>query len=277
METTDLRKLQMEELQMANIIVNICQKYNLEYYIMGGTLLGAIRHQGFIPWDDDLDIGMKRSDYEKFMKIAEYELSAPYSIHHYKNDSSYIYPYIRIQNDSISLRRDNTKNKTVQNLWVDIFPLDGVPQGKVQRFAWEKTLYILRGLRNVSCFDELVNINKEYSGLKKLVVELAQRYNIQKFFNTNRILAKIDNYLKSWSLEDNSYIGNPMGGHWFKEVYPKEYYLKTVPVIFEGIELSAPIEYKKVLEKMYGDYMLLPKEEDRNWHGTSLIKEVKNE
>lgn len=273
MNNEDLRALQLEELEMAKMIIAICEKYDLEYFMMGGTLLGAKRHEGFIPWDDDLDIGLKRRDYETFMAVAESELSAPYSIHHHRNDKDYIYPYIRIQNDRISLRRENTRSKTIQKLWVDIFPLDGVPSSGFQRWRWEKTLYILRGLRNLSCFDELVNINKEYKGLKKVIVTLGLKTNIQKFLNTNAILYRLDNFLKKWSLEEESYIGNPMGGHWFKEVYPKSYYERTVLMTFEGVEMSAPVDYEKILVQMYGDYMQLPKEEDRNWHGTSLVRD----
>lgn len=258
---------------MAKVILDICDKHDIPYVIMGGTLLGAVRHQGFIPWDDDLDLGMKRSDYQRFLEVAQEELEPPYSLHHYQTDENYIYPYIRIQDSRYALRREHTRNQTVQQLWVDIFPLDGVPENPLKRWYWEKTLYVLRGLRNLSCFDELVNVNKSYTGLKKHIVALGMKTNVQKYLNTTAILKRIDKFLMSWNLEDNPSIGNPMGGHWFKEVYPKDYYAETVELPFEDCYLKAPKDYEKILVQMYGDYQQLPPESDRNWHGTSLVKE----
>lgn len=270
MDAKELRMLQLEELNMFKEFARICKKYGLTYYAMGGTLLGAVRHEGFIPWDDDLDVGLEREDYEKFLKAAEKELSAPFSIVHIHNDEKYIYPYARIENSDIKLRREFTKNKTVQSLWVDIFPLDGAPSGGVKRFFWEKHLFVLRGLRNLSCFDELVNITKEYHGIKKIMVQAGMKTNIGNLLNTHKLLLKLDKYLKKWKLTDNPCIGNPMGSAWFKEVYPKEYYESVVELKFEDTTISCPVAYKKVLTQMYGDYMTPPKEQDRNSHGTSV-------
>jgi lipopolysaccharide cholinephosphotransferase len=155
---------------------------------------------------------------------------------------------------------------------VDIFPLDGVPTGKVGNFVWKKKLTALRGLRNLSCFDELVNVNRSFPGVKGLIFKLGMDTNIQKYINTNKTLKSIDKYLAGYPLSKNNLIGNPMGGWWFKEIYPKNYYEKNVFLPFEDINISCPKEYKKILTQMYGDYMTPPPEEDRNQHGTSLVK-----
>ena len=123
MDAATLRMLQLEELDMAKQILAICEKHDIEVFALGGTLLGAVRHQGFIPWDDDLDLGMKRADYERFIKLAPSELRAPLSLHTCYNDKTFLYPYVRVQNAFYGLRRDFTTDKTVQDLWVDIFPL----------------------------------------------------------------------------------------------------------------------------------------------------------
>lgn len=268
---TDLRKVQLKQLSILKEVAKLCKKNNIRYYALGGTLLGAVRHQGFIPWDDDLDIGMPRPDYEKFLKIVGNHIGN-YSIHTCYNDKDFIYPYIRIQDPSVILRRDNTKNKTLQELWVDVFPLDGAPSSKLQTFLWQKKLTVLRGLRNLSCFDELVNVNKEYHGIKKIIFTIGNHSNIQKLLNTNKILKSIDKSLQKYPYETSTMIGNTMGGHWFDEVYPKNTYSETVMLPFEDTTVPAPADYHTIMKLMYGDYMKLPDEKDRNWHGTTIYK-----
>ena len=268
---TDLRKVQLKQLSILKEVAKLCEKHHIRYYALGGTLLGAVRHQGFIPWDDDLDIGMPRPDYEKFLKIAGNKIGN-YSIHTCYNDEKFIYPYIRIQDPSVILRRDNTKNKTLQELWVDVFPLDGAPSSKLQTFLWQKKLTVLRGLRNLSCFDELVNVNKEYHGVKKIIFAIGNHSNIQKLLNTNKILKSIDKSLQQYPYETSDMIGNTMGGHWFDEVYPKNTYSETVMLPFEDTTVPAPADYHTIMKLMYGDYMKLPDEKDRNWHGTTIYK-----
>ncbi len=270
MDAKTLRQLQLEELDMFKEIVKICEKHGLTYYVMGGTLLGAVRHEGFIPWDDDLDIGFLRDDYETFLRIAETELPEPLRLLTLHNDKQYVHLFSRVINPNIKLRRDNTVNKTVQSLWVDIFPIDGVPFGKVGRFLWEKVIYVLRGLRNLSCFSELIDVNKEYKGLKKLVVSVGLKTNIEKFLNTHLLNAALDRFLKRWNPKDTTVIGNPMGGSWFKEVYPKDWYSEVVKLPFEDTTVNCPSGYTRILEQMYGDYMTPPPETQRNKHGTSL-------
>lgn len=274
MESEKLRKLQIEELEMLKKVIDICEKNNITYYAMGGTLLGAIRHKGFIPWDDDLDIGMKRDDYEKFLICAEYSLEKPYSLHYYKNDKNHLYPYARIEDSRIVLCRENTMKKNKQNLWIDIFPLDGVPKGKLKKIIWKKRLFYLRGKRNLSCFKKFVNIKKRYKGIKKQIVWLGIHTDIEKRISTSKCLKQIDDFLSKFKLSDCDEIGNPMGGHWFKEVYPKSYYDGVISLPFENIKINAPLEYKAILTKMYGDYMQLPSEKDRDWHGISIVNET---
>jgi lipopolysaccharide cholinephosphotransferase len=142
----------------------------------------------------------------------------------------------------------------------------------MRRFIWEKKCTILRGLRNLSCFDELVNVNREYRGVKGLIFKLGMKTNIQKLLNTNKILKSINNYLVKYPLDKSELIGNPMGGSWFKEIYPKRYYEDVISLLFEDTVINCPKEYKKILTQMYGDYMVPPPEEERNIHGVSLVE-----
>ena len=273
MNETTLRMLQREELNMAKAVLSICEKHDIEVFALGGTLLGAVRHEGFIPWDDDLDLGMKREDYERFLKVAPKELNAPYSLHTCYNDKNFLYPYARVQNADYGLQRDYTTSKTVQDLWVDVFPLDGVPaKDTAARTVWEATLTVLRGLRNLSCFSDLVNVEKDYFGAKAVLVELGKRTPIENLLPTTLILKAIDRFLRFWSLDRCPNIGNPMGGHWFREVFPKDVYDDDVLLLFEDTSLPCPAGYETVLRTQYGDYMTLPPESERDPHGTTLVR-----
>ena len=107
-EISNLRKLQLEELKILKMFKKICEENDLRYYLLGGTLLGAVRHDGFIPWDDDVDVCMPREDYEKFQKIADKQLEKPYYLRSLENNNDYRYCFARIATE-------NMKIKTVQS------------------------------------------------------------------------------------------------------------------------------------------------------------------
>jgi lipopolysaccharide cholinephosphotransferase len=132
-------------------------------------------------------------------------------------------------------------------------------------------LTFLRGVRNLSCFDALVNVNKEYHGIRKIIFAVGNRTGIQNRICTNKWLKRIDRTLQQYPYESSRLIGNTMGGHWFDEVYSKDYYKETVMLPFEDTMVPAPSGYHEVMTCMYGDYMKLPDENDRNWHGTTII------
>ena len=271
MDQQTIRKLQLEELNMLKEIDRICERHGLTYFVLGGTLLGAVRHKGFIPWDDDLDIAFKRDEYEAFLKYAQEELPPPLKVIHLKNDPKYIYAFGRVINPNIKLRREFTKNQTVQSLWVDVFPLDTAPGKGIKKFIWDKELYILRGIRNIACFSEIIDTKKKYHGIKKLIVSIALRTNIEKLFDIHRSVERLDRFLTGWASDSNTRIGNPLGAWWYKEIFPIEYYEDTVRLPFEDMEVTCPKEYDAVLTQIYGDYMTPPPEDKRNKHGTSLV------
>lgn len=120
-----LKKLHMTEISILQEVVRVCEKNQLTYYLIGGTLLGAIRHKGFIPWDDDLDIAMPREDFDKFLDISKYELREGYWVHFIDSDPNYWLPFAKVKKRGTIFDEVNSKNiESDKGIFIDIFPLD---------------------------------------------------------------------------------------------------------------------------------------------------------
>mgnify|MGYP000796775772 CR=1 FL=1 len=146
MATYDIRPLQLRILKNLLAIDKVCKEHNLRYYIMAGTMLGAVRHKGFIPWDDDLDIGMPRADYDLLMTNAKEWLPEPYEAVCAENDKEYPLPFAKIQDADTTLI-ERMHLKYLGGVYIDVFPLDGVPTGRMaQRMHFAKYEFYKRVL-----------------------------------------------------------------------------------------------------------------------------------
>lgn len=270
--TTNLRKLQMIELDILKQMIAICEKYELRYYLLGGTFLGAVRHKGFIPWDDDIDIGMPRADFERFCKIAEKELVRPYGFVSFRNNAEHIYFHPRIYNyNSKIIDRSGVKEKETF-AWIDVFPLDGMPKNKVIRKLYGYYLLFLRLLFMYSQFDKIVNVSlKNRVWYEKVLIAIGKVIKFDKILNTRRIMEKIDKTMKKFDYETSGYVGNFMGAYKMKEVFPKRYYEEITEYPFEGLLCPAPKDYDAVLSQMYGAYMTPPQADVQNKHNTEVV------
>ena len=141
-----LDKLHSVQIEILDEIVGICDKHNLTYFLIGGTLLGAVRHKGFIPWDDDLDIAMPREDYEKFLKIAKTELDKKYYLHDISIDKNYWQPFIKIRKNNTLFDEKMIDNiETHKGIFVDVFPFDNLKRdGILLKIKWSILKNLLR-------------------------------------------------------------------------------------------------------------------------------------
>ena len=121
-------EIKQTELSILDYIDSVCKQHNVRYYLAYGTLLGAIRHKGFIPWDDDIDIYMLRSDYDRFIQLLSAEKENHYSLLSIYNDSDYFYEFAKVVDNRTSINANNLKAMRNEGVWVDIFPLDNVPK-----------------------------------------------------------------------------------------------------------------------------------------------------
>ena len=151
MDSETLRKVQLVQLEIAKEISRVCDENGIKYFLTGGTLLGAVRHGGFIPWDDDLDIGMFRQDYEKFLEIAPVSLREQYRIIDWKSDQSYPHPMGKVIKKGTLYKESKRKDQGEQGIWVDVFPYDNIPNLNNDFQARIFKLKILRGLVRAKC------------------------------------------------------------------------------------------------------------------------------
>lgn len=262
-----LRKLQFLEIELLDEFVRICDKYNLTYYLYYGTLLGAVRHKGFIPWDDDTDVVMPRRDFECFRKVAPKELSSDFFFHDNNVDPNNPSGLIRIRKnntvyaDEMSLRL----NLMHYGIWIDIYPLDNVKSPKSPLFKFQ--IFLRTFLKPIVFHRSLKNL-RGLPLIRKII------HYLSCIFPT-KIWSQIRDALYKLNSDDTSdYCINFYSTYKIKnDLMPKEVFYPSIKVEFEGRKFNVPCHWNYVLKQIYGDYMTLPPEEKRTiYHNPSVWK-----
>ncbi|MEB6053356.1 LicD family protein [Enterococcus gallinarum] len=268
-----LRKVQLAELAILDEIVRICEEYKIIYYISGGTYLGAVRHGGFIPWDDDADIAMPRSEFDKFISIAKTELKENFEIKTYQGDPEYPYYVPKVIDKSVKLLDKSGMYEKIVPAWVDIFPLDGLPKNEFLCSIHKFRLLCLRALYNLSNFDTLVKVNKkDRPFIEKILIFIGKNTNIFSFLDSRKRMDAITKCLKLYSEDKSEIYMNFMGSYKFKSILSKkEIYGNGASYSFEDRLLNGPENFDAYLTQIYGNYMEIPNIEDQNKHETLVI------
>lgn len=257
-----LREAQLLELELLKKFCEICNAEKLHYYLLGGTAIGAVRHRGFIPWDDDIDVGLLREDYDRFLKIAPNYLSANQRILHYTLDENYPDYTMKLIDSTASYLMQREETKVKQNIWIDIFPIDGTPNSEIQKWLHFRRLDLIR-LKLAFYYIKDVRIDKDRAIWKKFLVWFAKKVPVGKLIDPNKEKRKLDQEFKRYSVSESKYIGNYMGAYHEREFFPASYFAEGCKVMFEGEQFVAPKELDKYLTHQYGDYMQLPPESSR--------------
>jgi len=247
----------------------ILEKNNIKYFMLCGTLLGAVRHKGFIPWDDDIDIGIPREQYEWVLQNIEKYLPDHLELKTFKNDPEYHYCFARVCDKRHTVKRTGSEEERTEEIWIDIFPLDGVPNNTIVRQFHKVRLIINRGLYHMSCFEK---INLKRPGrpfYQRAIIKFVQVTGFGRGGNTQERLIKLDNMLKKYPYEKSKYIVDFMGQYMFKAMFPKELYDQGKMYTFEDAQMMGPVDYDTVLKKIYGEYMVIPK--NKNTHASEFI------
>lgn len=236
---------------------DFCTNKQLRYYLCGGTLLGAIRHKGFIPWDDDIDVLMPRPDYLKFLQYNSSEHL--FEVGTIWDNSSNI-PYTKIFNTSTFIKQKYNKCKSMNHLWIDIFPMDGLPENPRQlKFCY----VIARFLRKMLALSES-NFSTGTTLQKRIMKILL--YPVANFIGAQRWANWLDSFSQRRKFDDCDKVGGLVWGYGPQESMVKAEFLPTTPVVFEGQTFNAPKCWHIYLKNLYGDYMQIPPKEKRLDH-----------
>jgi len=241
LDDAEVRKIQLE---ITMYLKELCEKNDLSYYMTGGTLLGAVRHKGYIPWDDDIDITIPMPDYKKLINLlVEDDKYDVFTVYNEPEKCSHFYMKI-------------IDRKTVMKLWeypflttsgvtIDVFPLIGLPQRMDEtreffnRVRHLNTVYANSFLEEIDVDDAMMLDYRR--SLREQVIEMIERYNYYESENTGYILSK----------------------YWEKDIMPRAVYGGEIEMPFEDITLVAPVGYAEYLERIFGDYMKLPPEKEQ--------------
>lgn len=267
MNTNTLHAIQKRELEILDEIIRICHKYNISFILIGGTCLGAIRHDGIIPWDDDIDIGMLRDEYEKFKNVCSYELNKQYYFQDMFTEKNCSLVFGKIRDRNSLIIEEYSKNVDIKKgIWVDIFPFDKVPNDKDVAKKEYKKISFLKSLLNVKCGYKLNN-----NGLDIIKYYIARFITI--FLSTKNLKKKIYKKLIKYNTLKNGFSYIPYGGnHGLKELISNDMFQEKTLHTFEKRNLPIIKEYDKYLRQMYGDYMQYPPvEQRRSIHGVLRI------
>lgn len=236
-------------------IDKLCRKYNIKYSLLGGTMLGAYRHKGFIPWDDDADIGIPDYQYDYFLEVAYKELPEPFIIRDIKLEKDIPYNFAHVENKNTTcIEQRKSGTGYVGGIYVEIFPLHGCPNNKMLRWIFYYKIKLLKKIMYTLTLDKN---SKKRGFLKNSIIEISRR-----FLNLNFITQKIRKEIKRKKIDSCNYYCNLLGKWEEKETFKKDMFSFRNEYEFEGYSFFGVSEPIKYLTQMYGkDFMIPPSKE----------------
>ncbi len=265
-------EIKQTELSILKEFDSFCKNNNLTYYLCGGTLLGAIRHKGFIPWDDDIDVFMPRPDYERFRELTSFNpiKNNIYTCSAFPCKKQIDYPFVKLLDMTTKVIEEG-RPKQFMAIWIDIFPVDGFPENIKERKKYINKMAKLRRWF-CACSQDFIAAKNFLNLLKRLIPTILLR-----LYGTKGLCKHIDSLAKKYPYNDSSTIGCTIWGYGIKECIDKSNFSSIVKVDFENQQFNAMNGWDNYLKSLYGNYMQLPPEEKRVCHNLIAYKLNKNE
>jgi lipopolysaccharide cholinephosphotransferase len=265
----ELKKVQDTVLEILSDIIRVCTENDIEYFIIGGTALGAVRHKGFIPWDDDIDIGMTRINYNKFLSIAQNKLNKDLFLQTFETDPKIPFYFAKVKKNGTKFIEYYCRDIEMhQGLFVDIFPYDNVPDDPRLK---KRHIFKVNILANLFISKSLMGTSAPQFGISGLIKRYGRviLHYILKPISKNFLYSLLDTEVQKYnSIQSNimSYINYP-----YLSINTNT--LQTLETIsFQGMSVFCPCDLHEYLTNQYGDYMKLPSKEKRVGHRPYIVE-----
>lgn len=264
-----MKELNFDEVRaiQVNILDKVdkfCADNDIIYSISAGTLLGAVRHKGFIPWDDDIDILMPRPDYNKFLSLNHKEIFSKNILVASDMLGNLNHPFCKIFDSNLTIEKEYADDETERHLWIDILPLDGLPDDKEEiKSMFKKSLLARR----------ILKLQKAKLGRGTSNAKIAFKYvakPVLRLIGVKRVVKYITDLGLKYDFDESRLIGGVVMGYGPQETMVKEDYLEVEKVEFEGLKLNAPKCWDFYLTSLYKNYMELPPKEQQQAHYMSV-------
>lgn len=254
---TDLTEVRKIEVEILDTFVSFCEKNDLKYFLAYGTLLGAVRHKGFIPWDDDIDVTMPRPDYQKFLELWPKE--GRYELLECNLTPGYIYPFAKVCDGNTGIEESGVEVSCDMGIYIDVFPLDGLPGQPEENKKVLNRFMTLEKCRMYSMMP-CQSLYKDQGGSKFTRKML---WRLLRMIGPCRFSKYMERLAPKYGYSSQQYGGLLCTRYCEREIYPLRVLDETTKVEFEGKWYTAPADYDLLLTLLYGDYMQLPPKEDQ--------------
>lgn len=268
----DIRKVQLMQLGVLRTYMQVCERHDLRWYMIGGSLIGVLRHKGFIPWDDDIDIGMPRKDYDSFVRLRqEYPEGYGLTCHEDTEEWQFNFSQFVDEETEIEVRMNELPRKC--HAWLDIFPIDGLPANGLRRWLHVKRILAYRYLTQMPNIRTQVDTHKVGRPLyERAVIKLLHAIPAGKLVPVGKCLSAMERALRKYDFDGSPYSGNMLGKNREREVVPQEWWGEARKMPFEDLMVNIPSNADAIERNIYGDYMRWPAEKDRVSHDVKIIK-----